>query len=336
MFSSLSRRRVILLVVLTCMLFITLDKRGNPIIDNARSVFARLLRPVDIAAEAVFLPVERAWYGVTNYSDLQDENAQLRDKIEAMKGTEIEARSAVLQLRELLKLQQLTSKWSFDYVAAEVVGDSPSNYQNTIEINVGSDRGVQVGMPVTDGAGLVGRITRVFPTRSLVLLITDPDYAIAVRVLSTADQIASDPPAVTTSTTTTTTTTIATVIDPTLNPGDSGDTGDTTPANTTTTLAPVIRETGTLEGQGGDKPMLLRFTDSISSVTSVRMGAVVDTAGGGSSLAPQGIPIGTITAIYKQAGSSSALVEVTPNADLRRLNFLAVVLYMPNQQAIGN
>ena len=331
MFSSLSRRRVILLVVLTCMLFITLDKRGNPVIDGARSVFARLLRPVDIAAEAIFLPIERAWYGVTNYSDLQDENAQLRDQIEAMKGTEIEARSAVLQLRELLKLQQLTSKWTFDYVAAEVVGDSPSNYQNTIEINVGSNRGVQVGMPVTDGAGLVGRITRVFPTRSLVLLITDPDYAIAVRVLSTADQIATDPPAVTTSTTTTTT--IAPVIDSTLNPGG---TDTTTTEVTTTTVPPVIRETGTLEGQGGDKPMILRFTDSLSSITSVRMGAVVDTAGGGSSLAPQGIPIGTITAIYKQAGSSSAVVEVTPNADLRRLNFLAVVLYLPNQQSVGN
>jgi len=331
MFSSLSRRRVILLVVLTCLLFITLDKRGNPVIDGARSGFARVLRPVDIAAEAIFLPIERAWYGVTNYNDLQDENAQLRDQIEAMKGTEIEARSAVLQLRELLKLQQLTSKWTFDYVAAEVVGNSPSNYQNTIEINVGSNRGVQVGMPVTDGAGLVGRITRVFPTRSLVLLITDPDYAIAVRVLSTADQIATDPPSLTTSTTTATT--VATVVDPTLNPGDS-DTATT--GATTSTVPPVIRETGTLEGQGGEKPMILRFTDSLSSVTSVRMGAVVDTAGGGSSLAPQGIPIGTITAIYKQAGSSSAVVEVTPNADLRRLNFLAVVLYMPNQQAVGN
>lgn len=333
MFSSLSRRRVILLVVLTCLLFITLDRQGNSAIDSARSGFARLLRPVEIAVEAIVLPVERAWNGITDYDNLQDENAALRDRIEAMKGTEIEARSAVLQLRELLLLQQLTSKWSFEVVMAEVVGASPSNYQNTIEISVGANRGVQVGMPVTDGAGLIGRITRVYPTHSIVLLITDPEYAIAVRVLSTAEQIALDPPSVTTSTTTTSTTQPA-VIDPTIG-GDAG-TDDGTDTNTTTTIAPVIRETGTLEGQGGDKPMLLRFTDGLSSVTNLQIGAVVDTAGGGSSLAPQGIPIGTITAIYKQAGSSSALVEVTPNADLVRLNFVAVVLYLPNQQAIGN
>ena len=65
------------------------------------------------------------------------------------------------------------------------------------------------------------------------------------------------------------------------------------------------------------------------------MGAVVDTAGGNSGLAPQGIPIGVITRISRQPGSGTATVEVTPNASLKRLNFIAVVLYTANQDAIG-
>ena len=113
-------------------------------------------------------------------------------------------------------------------------------------------------------------------------------------------------------------------------------TGDTGTGETTTTLPAVVRETGTLEGVGGNKALLLRFTDSTSVITNVKVGAVVDTAGGNSSLAPQGIPIGTITNIHVQQGSSSALVEVTPNADLHRLNFVAVVLYLPNNQAVGH
>lgn len=334
------------LVVLTCLLFITLDRRGNPVIDRARGVFAVVLRPLDSAIRAIALPIERTWYGITNYDDLERENEALRDRIEHMKGNDVEAQSAVLEYRELLKVNQLTSKFIYDVVTAQVVGESPSNFQNTVEISVGSLQGVAIGMPVTDGAGLIGRITQVFPSRSIVLLISDPEYSIGAQVLSTTDQVEAETPTSSTtpsgipvvdltSTTSSTTTT-------TTNPDDAEQPEQTTtsstsePANnTTTTVLEVIRETGTLEGQGGNKPMLLRFTDSTSSVTSVKVGAIVDTAGGNDSLAPQGIPIGIITRIVEQSGSSSALVEVTPNASLRRLNFVAVVLYVPNKDAVG-
>jgi len=189
MFTSLSRRRVLALVVLTCVLLITLDSRGSAVIDRLREVFARVVQPFDTATRAVAMPLARAWNGVVNYSDVLHENEVLRDQIEHMKGTDIEARSAVLEYRELLKLNQLTSKFQFDTVEAQVVGESPSNFQNTIEINVGSRQGVAAGMPVTDGAGLIGRITKVFPSRSIVLLITDPSFAISAQVLSTSDQI---------------------------------------------------------------------------------------------------------------------------------------------------
>lgn len=334
MFSSLSRRRVMLLVVLTCLLLVTLDKQGNPFIDRARRAFDILLTPVDTATKAVVLPVERAWYGVTSYEDLQRENDALRDQIEHMKGSDIEARSAVLQYRELLKLDQLVSKWSYGIVTAEVVGDSPSNFQQTVEIGVGSSRGVKVGMPVTDGAGLIGRITRVFPTRSIVLLVTDPSYAISARVLSTDEQTTEDK--TTTGTDPAAETPSGVVTGDTVLPTDDPTTPNTDGGGTTTTLPAVVRETGTLEGRGGNQTLLLRFTDTNSAISRVRIGSVVDTAGGTNSLAPQGIPIGVITAVLKQSGDSSTLVEVRPNADLRRLNFVAVVLFQPNTQAIGN
>ena len=359
MFSGLSRRRVLLLVVLTCVLLITLDKRGNAVIDRARSLFARVVQPIDTATQALMLPIERVWDGIVNFDDVQSENEALRDQLEHMRGNDVEARSAVLQYRELLKISQLTSKFQFDTVKAQVVGESPSQFQNHVEINVGGRQGVAVGMPVTDGAGLIGRITKVFADRSIVLLVTDPGYSIAAQVLSSSDspgtgtttptestllngQPVSDLTSSTTSTTTTTTTqplppelqpidTTTTVVP--LVPGVTTSTAVAVP--TSTTLPPVVRETGTLQGQGADQPMLLRFVDTTSAVTSVKVGAVVDTAGGTSSNAPQGIPIGIITHIERQTGSSSALVEVTPNANLKSLNFVAVVLYVSNQDAIG-
>jgi rod shape-determining protein MreC len=357
MFSSLSRRRVLLLVVLTCVILITLDKRGNPVIDRTRGVFARVIQPIDTATRAITLPIERTWNGISNYDDLQTQNEALRDQIEHMKGNDVEARSAVLEYRELLKLNQLTSKFQYGTVAAQVVGESPSNFQNTVEINVGSRQGVAMGMPVTDGAGLIGRITKVFPTRSVVLLITDPEFSVPAQVLTTPDEEVPVSPTesttlsgipisdLTSSTTSSTTTTAPAALPPGLEPLPSQSTTTVAGAvpgagapvgnTTSTSVLEVVRETGLLEGQGADKPMALRFVDTTSAVTSVKVGAIVDTAGGNNGLAPQGIPIGVISRIQRQTGSSSALVEVTPNASLKRLNFVAVVLYVPNQDAIG-
>jgi rod shape-determining protein MreC len=336
MFSALSRRRVVALVVLTCLLFITLDRNGNPVIDRVRGVLATVLQPIDTATRAITLPIERTWYGITNYDDVERENQALRDQIEHQKGNDVEARSAILEYRLLLKVQQLASKFNYPTVAAQVIGDSPGNFQNTVEINVGSTDGIRVGMPVTNGAGLVGRITRVYPTHSLVKLITDPDYSVPAQVLSSEDDegIAGPLPeipvggATTSSSTSTTTTTTTVAVTSTTNPGDTAAPTTATPVATTTTLLEVIRETGLLEGQGGNKPLLLRFVDSNSSLANVKVGAIVDTAGGTKGLAPQGIPIGVITRIVDQKGDSSALVEVTPNASLRQLNFVAVVLYV--------
>ena len=332
MFSSLSRRRVVALVVLTCLLLITLDRNGNPVFARVRGVLATLMRPLDAATKAIVLPLERAWYGITNYDDLNRENEALRDQVERLRGADVEARSAILEYQELLAEVQLTSNFDFPTVAAQVVGDSPSNFQNTVEINVGSLKGVQTGMPVTDGAGLIGKITQVFLDRSIVRLINDPEYSVTCQVLSTADQLA-EPVGTDTSTSTTTTTT--TLPPSNIPPGDPSVITTVAPPDTATTIQDIVRETGTCDGQGGGKPLLLRFTDGTSSVTAIKEGAVVDTAGGNASLAPQGLPIGIITRIVTQSGSPSLVVEVTPNANLRRLNFVTVVFFAPNPDAVG-
>lgn len=340
MFASLSRRRVILLVVLTCVLLITLDKRGNPVIDRARGVFATLImRPVDTATNTVVLPLERAWDGIMNYDDLKKERDALYDQVQHMRGNDVKAQTAILEAQELFRVTQLSSGLGYSSVVAQVVGDSGSNFQNTVEINVGSSNGVKVGMPVTDGAGLIGKITKVFPDHSIVLLATDPSYAIAAQVLATPEEAAEEvanTPTVTSSPVTTTagpTTTLPfDAPDPAIS---TTSTSTTVPASTTTTLPEIIRESGALEGQGPGRPLVLRFTDSSSAVTSVHVGAIVDTAGGNSSLAPHGIPIGIVTRVVTETGSSNAVVEVTLNAYLERLNFVSVVLFVPNQNAVG-
>ena len=355
MLSSLSRRRVVVLLILTSLLLITLDRRGNNVvIDKARQAFSVIIRPFDIAANAVSKPIANAWYGITRYDDVKTENEALHDQIEHQRGAEIEAKTAINIANDLLKLNRLTSVRNIKGVAARVIGDSPSNFQNTIEITVGSRDGVAVGMPVTDGAGLIGKVTKVNPDTSFVMLITDPQFAVQAQVLSRVDETDTSsttssttlntapsgrPLGSTTSTSTTTTTTTTPVSTTTTTiPGGGATQGGTTTSSTSTTSTTlpsfkVRRETGDITGQGADRPLLFSLIDD-TALTNVKVGDIVDTAGGTKSLAPQSIPIGTITAVTRRLGSRSPIVEVEPNASLTQLNFVSVVLFVPNQAAI--
>lgn len=357
MLSRLSRRRVVVLLVLTSLLLITLDRRGNnAVIDKARQGFAVVLRPFDIASEAVSKRVANAWYGITHYDELQAENEALMDQIEHQKGAEIEARTAILKFYELLKIYRLTSVHSYKSVLAQVVGEAPSNFQNTVEITVGTRAGVSVGMPVTDGAGLIGKVTKVYPDRSVVMLITDPQFSVQAQVLSSVDEpdtsstTSSSTPntapsgrsldtTTSTSTTTTTTTLPPSTTTTTSNvPGAVPADGTTTSSSSTTTSTTlpdieVRRETGNIDGQGADRALLFSLIDP-NALTNVKVGDTVETAGGTKSLAPQGIPIGTIISVRERLGSRTPIVDVRPNASLTQLNFVSVVLFRPNQAAI--
>ena len=219
---SVSRRRAIALLALSSILLITLDLQGNSVVRGLRGVFSTIFEPVQSSTRVITRPLENAWRGMTNYGELETENERLQDQLDQQEGAFIAALATVRDAQELLALNGIDNLADISSVTAQVVGGTPSNYSQTIEINQGSDRGLRVGMPVVNAAGLVGRITWVDNDRSLVLLSNDSLYAIPVQVVNQPDMV----PATTTTTTTTTSTTTTT-------------TTTSTSTTTSTTLAPV-------------------------------------------------------------------------------------------------
>ena len=70
---TVGRRRVIIALLLSSVLLLTLDIRGNPLLDRARDGFSRIMAPVESATNVVVTPVERVWKGVSDYDDLERE-----------------------------------------------------------------------------------------------------------------------------------------------------------------------------------------------------------------------------------------------------------------------
>ena len=179
---TVGRRRVIVALLLTLVLLLTLDLRGNPVLDRVRDGFARAMAPIESATDVITTPVSRAWNSVTQYDDLERENEALQDRLDRLIGTQATARLSVEEAAELKALLSLNSLAGIPTEVAKVVGASSNNLDQIIEIDIGRTRGVRVGMPVVNQAGLIGKITSVTDNTAKVMLITDSRYVVPVRV----------------------------------------------------------------------------------------------------------------------------------------------------------
>lgn len=348
--SVFSRRRVLLGLLLTALLLITLDLRGNPVIDGAREGFTRVFQPVRDAASASVRPLRNAWQGVFEVDDLRRENDALRAEIERQRGAAIAAEASVREAQELLALNGMQTLAGLETVTARVVGLSPSNWTQTIEIDQGRERGIRVGMPVVNAAGLVGKVTRVSANRSVVMLVTDRDFALAVKVVNPVTD--ADGTAITNPIDSRTTPRDplarlqpppgeTTWQDRAIDPDDpdepdgveaeSGGGDATTSAGISIVIRPglVPNDTGALEGQGADQQPRISLIEGNPRLGGVREGAVVMTAGGISSVAPPDIVIGRVSRVLERPGSGGPLLDVELSADVSALNFVRVLLYRP-------
>ncbi|HSH23590.1 MAG TPA: rod shape-determining protein MreC [Acidimicrobiales bacterium] len=184
-------RFTLVFLLLTSVTVITLDFRdeGSGVIARVRNGAADALSPVRSAAAAVIDPVGDALAGFTGYGDLQDENASLRARIAELEGEVLRDEGAERELAEALALLDIDFAGDLPRVDARVVSAPVSNFEQTIELDRGSDDGIDVDMPVVTGAGLIGRTVGVSASRSVVQLITDPASSVGVR-LSRSSEVA--------------------------------------------------------------------------------------------------------------------------------------------------
>jgi rod shape-determining protein MreC len=97
----------------------------------------------------------------------------------------------------------------------------------------------------------------------------------------------------------------------------------------------VVRETGVLRGQGDLRLPRVSFIASSTSFGRIEVGDTVFTSGGSTSLAPPNIPVGRVANVITRAGTAGQELEIEPTADLNRLQFVRVVLYLPPSEVGG-
>ena len=182
-------RFTLLLLVLTSITLITLDFRGQAsgVLSSVKSVGQDAFAPIQSAASAVTRPVGDFFQGIFHYGALEKENARLRQQLADSRAATLRAADAERERKSLLDLEKLGYIGDIPTVSARVVSLSLSDLDQTVQLDRGRNAGIAKGMPVVVGSGLVGRVVSASLTRSTVLLVSDPGFAVGIRLDPSGD-----------------------------------------------------------------------------------------------------------------------------------------------------
>jgi rod shape-determining protein MreC len=186
MYRRNGRGRLLLLVFIAlAILVITLDFRqgeGGPLA-RAKEISVAIVAPIQRGLTTVFRPVGNFFASIGELGSLRTDNARLKAQVETMEQEVKEAEGLKADYAALTRLMELDAPYTAgDFVNAQIIGLSPSNYRWARFIDKGFVDGVRKNMAVINSDGLVGKIISVTRNNALVLLLIDPKAAAGARI----------------------------------------------------------------------------------------------------------------------------------------------------------
>jgi rod shape-determining protein MreC len=183
------RRAVLGLLVVVSLILLTAyfgESADSPLHSVQRGIVA-VLSPVQTGASKALSPVRDVANWVSDTLRAKSQRDQLQRRVQELNKQVAEYRSAAIQNQQLRQQQGLDQSVSLDSyrpLGADVIGRDPSLWYQQVEVDKGSGDGVELNDPVTGDGALVGKVTSVGGSESIVTLITDHSFAVAARVLN--------------------------------------------------------------------------------------------------------------------------------------------------------
>lgn len=159
----------------------------------------KVVKPLKNSVSSTLTPVQSGinktgnWFVnhisfLSNLSNIKKENDELRTKVEQLDARLSQMEKEETELKRLRKLLDMSEKYSeYPSVAANVIGRGPQNWFDTIVIDKGAKDGIEEGMNVLSGDGLVGIIIEVQDRSSQIMSIIDDESNVSAMSLKTSD-----------------------------------------------------------------------------------------------------------------------------------------------------
>ncbi|MDC4866917.1 rod shape-determining protein MreC [Acinetobacter baumannii] len=174
--------RSFIIAVITCLVMLFFDWRMPYVIQPARDVLYAAYNP--IYALASYPVLSREWLNQQTKSE-----TQLRRENTAMQAELLQAQVRLQKLSEL-SAENTRLRGLLDtpliidgrMEIAEVIGTDADPLRHIIIINRGAMDHLKVGQTVLDDKGIMGQIINVYPHSSRVMLLSDKEHSLSVRL----------------------------------------------------------------------------------------------------------------------------------------------------------
>ena len=125
--------------------------------------------------------------------DLRRENEQLKEEVLVLKQRLAEVYDSGRLCSEFEKFLKATQEIKHPKLPARIIYKAIDPFSEFILIDRGSKDGVQPQMPVlaligNEAIGLIGQVIEVYPNFSKVMLVSDPSFAVDVKIVRTGDR----------------------------------------------------------------------------------------------------------------------------------------------------
>ena len=160
------------------------DHRANHL-DRFHAVVSELAQPLYLLIDLPIDGLIRVSQWAEQTDALLEDNQRLAEQLRQQQTDLLRLEFLEEENRALRALLDLSQSRRLNATTARVRRIDLNPFSHRLVIDRGRLDGVQMGQPVLDRAGLIGQIDRVSATSSTMILITDPDHALPVRIART-------------------------------------------------------------------------------------------------------------------------------------------------------
>ena len=179
-------RLLLIILIVTSLFLITLDLRGVKILDGLRSGTQNVLSPFQKAGSTVVSPFRDFFGDVTHLGRTRSQIEKLKADNARLRNQLLQRKSADAELEQLKSVLDLAGRAGYKVLAARVISQGAStSFTQSITIDAGTSSGVRQNMTVVSGEGLVGVVKESYLNSALIMLATDPDFKVGVRIAGT-------------------------------------------------------------------------------------------------------------------------------------------------------
>ncbi len=181
--------RVLLAVLsITVVVILLLPRQTQGIFEGVSHPVAQFMAiPIQTLASFDY-GIRDAWNRYLALQGVYEQNLELQNEVQQLQSRVSQLREQIIVSDQLGHMLDFQAVAPMETVAARVIGRNATNWYRAIIIDKGSQHGIKTEMGVVTETGVVGRVINVNPSTAIVLLLTDPNVAMAGMIQRSRDE----------------------------------------------------------------------------------------------------------------------------------------------------